>query len=190
MTPMDNTEFQEHTLQIEQLVERVNQLKDATARSTSLELLQSLMDLHGAALARLVEVLSSSGDAGRSSLTKLGSDPLLCGLMVLYGVHPLTLEERVARAIEKIGPHLRKQNGSAELISINENVVRLKIENSGHGCGSSSEGLKDAVKQAILEAAPEVVEIVFEGVSPAPSFVPISMIQPVAQEETYEESAA
>ena len=95
---MNNNEFQARTEQIDRLVQRVTAFKDDDARTTSLELLQSMMDLHGAAMERVVELLAESGEAGRSSLAKLGNDPLICGLLVLYGIHPVALEERVSRA--------------------------------------------------------------------------------------------
>jgi Fe-S cluster biogenesis protein NfuA len=188
---MNNGEFQAHAEKVEQLVQRANALPDADARATALELLQSLMDLHGAVLSRLVEVLATSGEAGRVSLAKLGSDPLVCGLLVLYGVHPVALEERVTRAVEKARQQLRKQGGSVALIGIANLVVRVKIQSSGHGCNSSADALKVTVDQAILEAAPEVVEVVADGGSTsAPGFVPLNMIQPVKKEKEYEESAA
>ena len=109
---MDNGEFQAHTERVEQLVQRVTDLADDDARTTALELLQSLMDLHGAVVSRIVEVLSEAGEGGRAALAKLGSDPLICGLLVLYGVHPVPLEQRVAAALEKVRPLLKKQSGS------------------------------------------------------------------------------
>ena len=49
---------------------------------------------------------------------------------------------------------------------------------------------KTMVEQAILEAAPEVVEVVVEGL-PSTGFVPLNLIQPAAKKENqYEESAA
>jgi Fe-S cluster biogenesis protein NfuA len=188
---MNNNEFQTQTELINRLVQRVTELRDDDARTTALELMQSLMDLHGAVTSRIVEVLTDSGEAGRKSLAVLGSDPMICGLMVLYGVHPVPLEERVSAAIEKVRPQLRKQSGSVELLSISESTVRVKIEGSGHGCGSSPDTFKKLVEQAILEAAPEVVEVVAEGIPASSGFVPVNMIQPVAKEETkYEESTA
>jgi Fe-S cluster biogenesis protein NfuA len=187
---MNSNEFQAHTEQIDRLVQRVTDLADEEARSTALELLQSLMDLHGAVLTRIVEVLNSSGDAGRSALQKLGSDPLVCGLLVLYGIHPVSLEDRVRSAIEQVGPQLRKQGATVELLSVADAVVRVKIATSTNGCGSSPDALKQRVEQAILEAAPEVVQVVAEGM-PSAGFVPINMIQPAAKEDRkYEESAA
>ena len=55
---MTSGEFQAHTEQVERLVQRVSGLADEDARSTSLELLQSLMDFHGAVLSRIVESFS------------------------------------------------------------------------------------------------------------------------------------
>jgi Fe-S cluster biogenesis protein NfuA len=189
---MNNNEFQERTEQIDRLVQRVTAFTDDDARTTSLELLQSMMDLHGAAIARMVEMLSESGEAGRSSLAKLGNDPLICGLLVLYGIHPVALEERVSRAIEKARPQLQKHGGSVELIEVADEAVRVKIQGSGHGCGSSADTLKSMVEQAILEVAPEIVAIAVEGVEPTASgFVPLNMVQPVTKEEMkYEKSTA
>lgn len=188
---MNNGEFQAHTERIDKLVQRVSEMLDVDARNTALELLQAVMDLHGDVMSRIVEALEAS-ESGRSSLAKLGADPLVCGLLVLYGVHPVSLEQRVAQAIEKVRPKLRKQSGMVELLGTADGVVRVKIEASGHGCSSSPDSLRQTVEQAILEAAPEVIEIVAEGVAVnASGFVPLGTLQPATKQETaYEESAA
>jgi Fe-S cluster biogenesis protein NfuA len=189
---MNNSEFQARAEELDRLVERVSALADSEARTAALELLQSSMDLHGAALSRMVEVLSQSGEAGRNLLAKLGSDPLICGLLVLYGIHPVSLEDRINRSLEKLGPQLRKQNAAVELVSINEGVVRIRITGASHGCGSSPDTLKSIAQQTILEAAPEVVEIIVEGLPSSTSgFVPLNTIQSANKEEgKYEESTA
>jgi Fe-S cluster biogenesis protein NfuA len=190
---MTSNEFQEKTAEIDALVQRVNSLSDEAARTAALELLQSMMDLHGAALSRMVEVLSSSGEAGKTSLAKLGQDPLICGLMVLYELHPVALEDRVKRAVEKARGDLRKQGAKIELIDIAETVVHVRIENTGHICGSSADSLKSLVEQAVLEAAPEVVQVVTEGLPASGSgFVPLTTIQPASakEQENYEKSTA
>jgi Fe-S cluster biogenesis protein NfuA len=185
-------EFQQRSEEIERLVQRVNALPDDDARATALELLQAVMDLHGAGFARMVEVLRDCGDGGQTALKKLGTDPLLCGLMVLYEVHPLTMEERVAAALEKIRPQLRKHDARVELLSISEATVRVEIHASGQGCHSSPDAIKQQVEQAILEAAPETAQIVVEGVpASVAGFVPINMVQPALKEERrYEKSSA
>lgn len=192
MTTLANTEFQTYAGRVENMVERVSGLTDPDARTAALELLQSIMDLHGAAVARMVELLGGN-EAGRSSLAKLGVDPLICGLLVLYGVHPVPIEERVSSAVANLAPQLRKHSGSAEVIAVSAEQVRVKIQNTGHGCGSDS--LKGMVEQAILEAAPELEEVIVESAtSSANGFVPLNLIQPMQEkkqeEKRYEESAA
>ncbi len=180
---MTNGEFQAYAEKIERAVQRVNELQQEDSRTAALELMQSVMDLHGAGLARIVEVLSDSGDAGRNVLANLGGDPLLCGLMVLYGVHPLSLEERVQRALDKVRPQVQKQGGKVELLDLSDSLVRVSISSSGNGCHSSPDALKSAVEQAVREAAPEVIDFMAEGVaSSASGFIPLNTIQPMMQE--------
>ena len=184
---MNNGEFQAYTEQIEQWVRRVNDLPDEEARNSALALLQAMMDLHGAVLARMVEVLTGAGESGRSALAKLGRDPLVCGLLVLYDAHPLGLEARVAGALDRVRPQLRKQGGSAELLGISGGVARLKLSASGHGCGHSADALKQMAEQAILEVAPEIDAVQVEGPPPSasePSFVPLSTIHPLQEKES------
>jgi Fe-S cluster biogenesis protein NfuA len=190
---MDNREFQAHTQEIDALVQRAMALPDEHARTTALDLVQAMMNLHGAVMSRIVDVLSESGDAGRTSLAKLGSDPLVCGMFVLYGIHPVTLEERVTHAIERLRPQLRKQGTSVELLGVADDVVRVKIQSDAKAHAPHT--LKSAVEQAILEAAPEIAEIITEGL-PISGFVSVDMIQPATKEDIrkeeirYEESTA
>ena len=166
-------------------------MTDADARATALELVQSFMDLQGAAVTRIVEILSESGESGRSALAGARQDPVVCGLMVLYGVHPMALEDRVKGAIEEVTPQLRKNSASVELIDVSESAVRIKLETTAHGCGSSPDAAKQLVEQAIREAAPEIAEVMVEGQPVnASGFISLNMIKPATKEETkYEESA-
>ena len=186
---MDNSEFQKHTQRVDELVQRLTALPESDARTTSLELLQSLMDLHGAAMSRIVELLSESGDAGHKALSKLGADPMVCGLLVLYGIHPVSIEERVKAAIQKLNSQLAKRRSSVTLSDVTETVVRVAVLSQPHGHGSPDQKLKPTIEQAILEAAPEVAEIIIEGLS-SPDFILLNMIQPAKEDTTYEESAA
>jgi Fe-S cluster biogenesis protein NfuA len=184
---MNSGEFKERTERIERLIRRVNELPDENSRATALELLESLMDLNGAVTARIVELLSDSGEAGRNLLSKLGNDPLVCGSLVLYNLHPLSLEQRVAGAVERLQPRLRMHGGGElAIISVTEARIRVKVQGAA---GKSASTLKQKIDQALLEVAPEVAEIVVDGLNSA-DFVPLHMIHSAQQEKKYEESAA
>jgi Fe-S cluster biogenesis protein NfuA len=174
---MDGNYFQKSTERIEQLIQRVTALKDEQARAAALDLLQSLMDFHSAALSRVIDVLSGSQE-GRSALAKLNEDPLICGLLVLYGIHPLTLPQRVDRAVEKAGEQLRKQNATVDLVRVTETSVQVKVQRSKHGCFLSPQKLRFIVEHAIREIAPEIVDIIVDGIPNSDSaFIPVEMIQ-------------
>jgi hypothetical protein len=185
---MNNGEFQALTQKVDELVQRVTALPETEARTAALELLQSVMDLHGAGMSRIVELLSETGDAGRSSLDKIGADPMVGGLLVLYGIHPVPTEDRVRRAIEGLAPELKKQGVIATFLGFADDLVRLKVDTKAQL--SSPEKLRTTIEQAILSAAPEISDIVIEGLAPA-NFVPLNMIQPAIKEpKLYEESPA
>jgi hypothetical protein len=187
---MDDRDFQKYTQTVDALVQRVHALPDGGARTTALELLQSVMGLHGAALSRIVELLSASGDSGQASLTTLSNDPLICGLLVLYGIHPLAIEERVQRALERLKDSLQKYNARTELLEISESGARISLRPEAHGYRSSPEKLRSMVEQAVLESAPELNQVTIEGLTSS-TFVPVNMIQVASREETtYEKSPA
>lgn len=172
-------QFQALTGQIEVLVERVHALPDADARSTALELLQTVMDLHRTVLGRMTDAIAGSGEPGRELLQKLARDPVISGLLVLYDLHPDDLDTRVTRVLEKLRPSLRSHGSSITLVEITEGVVRLRMEGSGNGCQSSAASLKETVEQAVYEAAPDAAAVVIEAVAtqtPA-GFVPLAKLQ-------------
>ena len=166
---IEEKEARRQTQRIEELVREVETLADAEARAKALELLQSLMDFHGAGIERMMEIVADSGAPVSEVFDGFASDPSVSGLLLLYGLHPVELEERVAGALEKVRPYLASHGGDVELLGINEGVVRLRMKGSCHGCPSSAMTLKDALEEAVYEAAPDVAALEVEGVTEQPS---------------------
>ncbi len=133
------------------------------------------MELHGAGLERILEILSSTGgDAGAVVVESLGRDELVSSLLVLYGLHPEDFETRVRRGLDKVRPLLRSRGASLEVIAIAGDQVRLKIT------GPASNELQDAVRDGLFETAPDAVEISIEGGverAPSSSFVPLTSLK-------------
>jgi Fe-S cluster biogenesis protein NfuA len=148
---------------VEELVQTIENLPDPAARATAVALVQALMDFHGEALDRLMEIVASQGEHGYSIFDKFSGDEVVSNLLMLYGLHPLPLETRVSQALEKVKPHLASHGGDVELLEIAEGVVRLRLHGTCKGCPSSAETLKLAIEAAIYDAAPDVVAIQAEG---------------------------
>ena len=66
-------EFQQRVGRIEKLVEKIESSPDKPFKATARDLVQSLMELYGAGLERILEIVSScGGDAGVHLLESLG----------------------------------------------------------------------------------------------------------------------
>jgi Fe-S cluster biogenesis protein NfuA len=172
------TAVQQQSARIEELIHKLEASADPGSLETARELIASLMALYGEGLERLTEIIAAKGEAGREILDELGRDDLVGNLLAANGLHPLDLEVRVGRAIEKLRPRLRAQ-GSVELLGTEGGVVRLRVRASGSGCGSSAGSLKSAVEEAMYEAAPDLVHLAIEVVeeqSAASGFVPLEKL--------------
>lgn len=163
------SDFVSRMQQVEGLIRKIDNLPDAAARASAMELVQSLMDFHGAGLDRLMEIVAEAGEAGYSIFDSFASDDLVGSLLLLYGLHPVPLETRVMQALDKVRPYLDSHGGNVELIGITDEVVRLRLEGSCKSCPSSSMTLKLAIEEAIYAAAPDVAAIEAEGVAEQPS---------------------
>jgi Fe-S cluster biogenesis protein NfuA len=174
----EEKEFQQRIQRIEALVHRIESLVDIEARTSALELFQSIMDLHGAGLERMLSIAFDAGGPGRAIIDKFSGDGLVSSLLLLYGLHPLDFETRVMQALDKVRPYLQSHGGNVSLLEIRDGAVRLKLEGSCHGCGSSAETLKQMIEQAIYDAAPDIMALEVQGVveqQAAPKLVQLGM---------------
>ncbi len=153
---------------VEGLIRKIENLPDPEARAAAVELVQSLMDFHGAGLDRLMEIVAGAGEAGYAVFDKFAEDELVGSLLLLHGLHPVPLETRVMQALDEVRPYLDSHGGNVELLGVEEGVVRLRLQGSCKTCPSSSMTLKLAIEEAIYRAAPDVAAIEAEGVAEQP----------------------
>ena len=69
------------------------------------------------------------------------------------------MEEQVREAIDKIRPLLQRDGGDIELISVEEGIVKVRLQGACAGCPMSQMTLKSVVEKAIKEAVPEVKSV-------------------------------
>jgi Fe-S cluster biogenesis protein NfuA/nitrite reductase/ring-hydroxylating ferredoxin subunit len=172
----EEREFQQRMQRVEALARKVENLADAEARAAATELMQSLMEFHGAGLERMMEMVAEAGEPGYAVFDQFARDELVASMLLLYGLHPVPLEERVARALDKVRPYLDSHGGNVELLGVEAGVVRLRLQGSCESCPSSSMTLKLAIEEAIYEAAPDVSAVEAEGVTEQPA-APTGFVQ-------------
>jgi len=160
--------FKAQTERVEKLAAKLDQANDPETRATALELVQSVIELHGAALQSLIERCIATPE-GERVLDEALRDDLVASMFLLHSLHPDDLETRVLRGIEAVRPYLQSHGGDCELAGVDNGIVRLLLHGSCGSCPSSSLTLKNAVEDALFQAAPDIQEIVAENAAAAQS---------------------
>ena len=88
---------------------------------------------------------------------------MVSSLLLIHGLHPVPVEERVREALDEVRPYMESHGGNVELLGVEDGVVRLRLVGSCDGCAASSSTLELAVEKAIKETAPDVLGMVVEG---------------------------
>jgi len=141
---------------VEALLDRVEAFPERE-REIATELVQALLEMYGEGLSRIVAACDVPVE-----------DELVAHLLLLHGLHPVPVRERVLGALEEVRPYLAAHGGGVDLLGVDDGVVHLRLEGSCNGCPSSAVTLRTAVEEAIARAAPDVERIETEGVA-APS---------------------
>jgi Fe-S cluster biogenesis protein NfuA len=166
--PRKPSEFKAQTDRVEKLAARLEKANDPETRATALELVQSVIELHGAALQALIDHCVATPE-GERILDEALQDNLVSSMFLLHNLHPDDLETRVLRGIESVRAYLQSHGGDCELAGVDNGVVRLRLHGSCGSCPSSSLTLKNAVEEALFQAAPDIKEIIAENAAAEPT---------------------
>jgi Fe-S cluster biogenesis protein NfuA len=163
---------------IEELLADLRSVSDASTREKAEEAVRLVVELYGAGLERVAELVDEE------SLERLVGDELVASLLVLHGLHPKSTEARIVEALDQVRPYLGSHAGGVELLGVGaDGVARLRLEGSCHGCPSSTVTVRMAIERAIEAAAPEVTAVQVEGVAD-PNAPQLLQIRPLYTECT------
>jgi Fe-S cluster biogenesis protein NfuA len=125
---------------IEALLGELRASLDQRAWELVEEVVGLVTELYGGGLERVVELVS------HDDFERLVADDLVASLLVLHGLHPLDLDQRVRAALD---------GTDAEVLRVDEaeGVLHLRMAGSADSCG------RLGLEQAIEAAAPEIVHI-------------------------------
>jgi hypothetical protein len=141
----------DHIQDIERLICQVEESADPGTKAGVRELVQAILEFHGVGLSRIVEL------SGEQQVRELARDEAVAPLLLLYGLHPDTLEVRVRRAVDKLQ--------GVDITAIEDGVVRVKTDIS-----------RETIEQALFAAAPEIAAIDIETTAASSSFVPLEAL--------------
>ncbi len=153
-------EFQQRLESIERLLGEVESEADPSLRATVQELVQTVMDLHGAGLERMLELIRASGDGGESIIHKLGRDELVSSCWSCTGFIRWISKRELRRPWIRQARACARTKGRSELLSIRDGAVRVAAPRqwaqNSNGCGSTAQALKEMVEEAVYRSAPDI----------------------------------
>ena len=168
---------------VQELTAELESRGETVPRALAEELVSVVIQMYGAGLERVVDVIAEAGEPGTAIRDALCADGLVASLLLIHDLYPVPLEERVAQALERVRPYMESHGGNVELLGVVDGVARLRLEGSCKTCSASSATLELAVRQALEEAAPDLEGMDVEGVAADPETIG-GMPLPMAGEPT------
>ncbi|MFT4601540.1 MAG: Fe-S cluster biogenesis protein NfuA [Arenicella sp.] len=68
--------------------------------------------------------------------------------------------EKIEIALNSIRPFLQRDGGDVELVSIENNVVKVKMVGACETCSMQASTLKAGIEESIMNAIPEVESVI------------------------------
>ena len=169
-------EFQEKMRKLGTLVGELDQMPGGGSKVATRELVQLLMEVHRTGLERIMELVFDSGKE-QAAINRLGQDPIVRNLLLLYSLHPDDLETRVLQALEAVKGRLRKVDREVKLVSIHDGAVQLQVQTSRHAHGSKAKDVRSIVEGSVYDLAPDVASLTILGLEEESSgFVPLDVL--------------
>jgi Fe-S cluster biogenesis protein NfuA len=160
---------------VQELTDRLDAVVDPVARETALDLVAAVMELHQVGLARLVDALDGDAAGLAEARRTLTDDGIVASLLLIHGLYPVPLADRVAEALRKVRPYLASHGGDVELVRVSDGVAHLRLTGSCDGCAGSAATLELAIRQALDEEAPDLDGLEVEGAVAAPAPVALGL---------------
>jgi Fe-S cluster biogenesis protein NfuA len=156
---LDINEFQADLRRLDKLLQESARIADPAAQAHIRALVQAVLGLHAAGLER---ILTHLDEPTRNACVQ---DEIVGGLLLLHGLHPLELKERVSEALEQVRPTLQMQGCAVELVDADDGIVRLRVEG---GSASSAAAIRQAIEEAMNGKAPDAAALEIEGLAEIP----------------------
>ena len=149
---------------VQDLTQQLEAIEDPAARDLAEELMAAIVQMYGAGLERIVAAIADAGPAGQEIMGALSRDGVAASLLLIHDLYPVSVEERVLEALDRVRPYMESHGGNVELLGVHEGIAHLRLEGSCKTCSASSATLELAVRQALEEAAPDLEGMEVEGV--------------------------
>jgi hypothetical protein len=159
----------DEAIRLQELLAKFETLGDPAARAAVRQLVQVVIDLHGRGLSDLLGIVQDAGSQPADTLlARFTANPAVRGMLLLHELHPEDLATRASKAVERLRPHLGVRGVRADLIGVEDDVVRVRVTASGQkNQRPSAMELQREIENTVLEMTPDAADLIIEGLEAA-----------------------
>ena len=162
-TNIEEPAGEELVARLNSLIEELEQYPDTEVRDKALDLVQIILQLYGESLRRIIATLESE-PRREQILARLTGDEVIRSILLIHGLMPVNLYDRVAAKLNELRPYLVSQGCDVELLGIDDARARMRLMRSGKGAPPIAV-LKGEIENALSEVAPDLAGVEIEGLS-------------------------
>jgi hypothetical protein len=162
MDDCDRSELEASLRRVEALIAALGRIPDPAVREPARELLELVLELHTLGLARITAMVAGAEPGGAAPLDRLAEDPQVRAILLLHGLHPQEAETRIRAALDRLRPDWAMRGIGVRLREVAGGTARLFATAGANGSVDAA-ALRTEIEAAIVEAAPDLDNIVIEG---------------------------
>jgi hypothetical protein len=163
--------FDQRFQRVESLLAELSRATDPLVERVAREVLGTVLELHRRGLERLLEV-AAQGEGVRDTLAH---DPRVSAMLLLHGLHPVPLADRVSRVLDALRERFRSKVQNVDLEVRESTAVIVRVTPMASACGSTREGLQKDISLALLSAVPDAESVLVELAEPAPALITLRL---------------
>jgi len=146
---------------METSIAALENIADPDARGLARDLLESALDLHAIALAKVLTICQET-ENGDLLIRNLLADAYVGAVVLLHGLHPQDAEARLRSKLAEMRPHWGVRGFRVELVHVDRTTARVQVAVSDIADRGTNKALALEIEQVLTEAAPDLDRIVVE----------------------------
>ena len=162
--------FEQRFARVEELLAQLSRATDPMLERATREVLSTVLELHRRGLERVLEIAARE-EPVREALAR---DGRVSAMLLLHGLHPVSLGDRVARVIDTLGERFRSKLQNIDF-EVTGAAVTVRVVPAASACGSTRQALQKDVTEALLSAAPDAESVVVKLEEPAPALITLRL---------------
>ncbi len=155
----DTATLEQALIRLEALTAALDGIADSKGREAARALLELLLDLHRLSLERLSALVASSTD-GSALMEQLTQDPHIRAILLLHGLHPHSVGERLREAIARMQPQWSARGFHVDLLSVGQSSAIVRLQKNGRT--EPPDRLRLEIENILVDAAPDLDDILIE----------------------------